>query len=67
MYCKNHNLNIQIQTKLIEVLTQSNTELKLINSFAKYVHECKTINDIMSTTINKFENHKQLHFPTKLN
>jgi K+-sensing histidine kinase KdpD len=58
MYCKNHNLNVQIQTKLIEVLTQSNTELKLINSFAKYLHECKTINDILNITINKFENHK---------
>lgn len=51
----NESLNIQIQNKLIEELTQSNSELKLINSFAKDIQECKTTNDILITILKKFE------------
>jgi len=58
----NENLNIEIQNKLIEELTLSNSELKLINSFAKDILESNTIQDILNTILKKFEFHNSYKY-----
>ena len=46
-----NNLNIQIQNRLIEELTNSNNELKLINSISKIIQESTKINELVYSII----------------
>lgn len=49
-------LNIQIQQKLVEELTNTNRQLFLINSFASAIQDSKKINNVITAIHNLFAN-----------
>ncbi|MFC4721130.1 ATP-binding protein [Geojedonia litorea] len=53
----NNYLSIEIQNRLIEELTSTNRELKLINTFATLIHESKSTNDIVLNLYKYFKSH----------
>ncbi|MDO7173676.1 GAF domain-containing sensor histidine kinase [Mariniflexile sp. AS56] len=48
-------LNIQIQNRLVEQLTVRNRELKLVNSFTRYLQNCNNTHEIMSLLAKNFK------------
>ncbi|TVZ59096.1 phospho-acceptor domain-containing protein [Flavobacteriaceae bacterium MAR_2010_105] len=53
----NNHLSIEIQNRLIEELTSANRELKLVNTFANLIQECKTTEDVVFNLVKNFESH----------
>lgn len=58
------NLDIQIQNRLIEELTYSNSELQLINTFAKIFQELKSTEEVVSEITTRFKTHPVYKFCT---
>lgn len=50
-------LNIQIQQKLVEELTNTNRQLFLINSFASAIQDSKKINNVLAAIHHLFDTH----------